>query len=70
MYRGRIYLGEVVSLAGSILFAPSWAKAVLLAVVIALQALRAFYEERLLASAMPGYREYQRRSWRLVPGIF
>ncbi|MGN6243466.1 MAG: methyltransferase family protein [Motilibacteraceae bacterium] len=69
--RHPLYLGEIVATLGLVVRSatpqPALAAWVLL---VCLQAYRAWHEEWLLSTTLPGYPSYQRRTARLVPGVF
>ena len=68
--RHPLYLGEIVSLLGVTVAASSLAAVGLWLVLCGLQAYRALREEQVLLQALPGYRDYRRRTAALVPGLF
>lgn len=68
--RHPLYVGEALVLLGAVLFAPSWSKAALLVLILAIQVARAGYEESLLAATFAGYPDYQVRTARFIPGLY
>lgn len=68
--RHPLYVGEVVTVLGIAILV--WAPLVLVlwAVLVALQCYRAATEEGVLVQVHPGYRDYQHRTARLLPGVF
>jgi len=66
-FRHPIYTGIVIIVVGIFLRTPTIAVAVAAAVVIAYLAIKVRFEEKLLLSRYPGYSDYQRRSWGLLP---
>lgn len=67
--RHPLYLAETIAAVGLILPALSVFSVGLLLVFVALQYARAVLEERALVQAIPEYAEYQRHTWRILPGI-
>lgn len=68
--RHPLYLAEAVATLGALIaFLSPWAL-VLVAVQIALQLVRIHYEEKVLQESFPEYKEYAKRTWRLIPGIY
>jgi protein-S-isoprenylcysteine O-methyltransferase Ste14 len=67
--RHPLYVGEIVSFAGAVLFGPSLVKVGILLTEVVLQAYRAVQEERLLTMTLPEYEDYRRRTKRFVPGL-
>lgn len=68
--RHPLYVGEIVAMAGLVVRSESGAAVGAWLLLIGLQTYRAMHEERLLAATLPGYRDYQSRTARLVPGVF
>jgi len=68
--RHPLYVGEMASLAGAVIFSPTIAKVAIIAATAALQAYRAVQEERLLEKNIPEYADYRKRTKRFVPGLF
>jgi protein-S-isoprenylcysteine O-methyltransferase Ste14 len=70
LVRHPIYLGEIISGLGLLVVLPSpWLVAVLVSFVAA-QLYRTRIEEATLTEAIPGYRDYARRTpHRLIPGL-
>ena len=70
LVRHPLYVAEILAATAVVISRPAlWAAAALLP-FIAMQLLRARFEERLLAETFPEYREYSRRTWRLVPLVW
>src|SRR6202022_2900139 len=70
LVRHPIYLGEITAGFGLVLPTLFTWHAVVLAVFIAAQLARTYYEERMLAATYPQYEAYARRSYRLIPFLF
>jgi protein-S-isoprenylcysteine O-methyltransferase Ste14 len=68
--RHPLYVGEIVTFAGSILSGFSVEKFCILLILISIQSYRAVQEERLLAEAIPGYPAYQAKTKRFIPGLW
>ncbi|WP_353827902.1 methyltransferase family protein [Agromyces sp. SYSU T0242] len=68
--RNPLYVGEMITLVGTVCFSPSWAKVGILVLVGVVQVYRAIQEERLLERHIPEYAEYKLRTRRFVPGLF
>jgi protein-S-isoprenylcysteine O-methyltransferase Ste14 len=68
--RHPLYLAEEVALLGISLQFRSWAAALVLAVHFYFQVRRMDWEEQILVAVFPDYAEYQRRSCRLLPGLY
>jgi protein-S-isoprenylcysteine O-methyltransferase Ste14 len=68
--RHPLYLAEDIALLGISLQFRSWQAAVVLAVHFYFQIRRMDWEEGILTAVFPEYAEYQRRSSRLVPGLY
>ena len=68
--RHPLYLAEDIALLGISLQFRSWQAAVVLAVHFYFQIQRMDWEEGILTAVFPEYAEYQRRSSRLVPGLY
>jgi protein-S-isoprenylcysteine O-methyltransferase Ste14 len=68
--RHPLYLAEEIALLGISLQFRSWAAALVLAVHFYFQIRRMDWEEQILAGVFPDYVEYQRRSYRLLPGLY
>jgi protein-S-isoprenylcysteine O-methyltransferase Ste14 len=68
--RNPLYVGEVITLAGAVLFSPSWAKVGILVAIAVIQVYRALQEERLLEAHIPEYAAYKLQTKRFVPGLF
>ncbi|GLI91096.1 methyltransferase family protein [Methylocystis echinoides] len=68
--RHPLYLAEfLVIFSRAAELAPPWPIVVVTLVLVA-QILRMQFEERLLCETYPAYREYMRRTARLVPGVY
>jgi protein-S-isoprenylcysteine O-methyltransferase Ste14 len=67
LVRHPVYLGEIVALVGLTIAAPVPQNAILLAVLVGAQLVRARYEERALADAFPEYIGYMQTTRRLLP---
>jgi protein-S-isoprenylcysteine O-methyltransferase Ste14 len=68
--RHPLYLAEEIAVLGIFLQFRSWQALAIVAVHFYFQIRRMGWEEGILASEFPGYTEYQRRSNRLVPGLY
>jgi protein-S-isoprenylcysteine O-methyltransferase Ste14 len=68
--RHPLYAGEIVSTFGIALSVGTASAMALAWILVALQLYRAVCEERVLVATMPEYRDYRRRTSRIVPGIF
>jgi protein-S-isoprenylcysteine O-methyltransferase Ste14 len=70
MIRHPLYLGEAVALAGLTLqYFSAWSLLILIIQTV-FQLERMTNEERVLASAFPGYSAYMERTARVIPGIY
>jgi protein-S-isoprenylcysteine O-methyltransferase Ste14 len=68
--RHPLYAAEILAAVAVVLSRPGlWATLALLPFV-AVQLTRARFEERLLSRTFPLYRDYMRRTWRLVPLVW
>jgi protein-S-isoprenylcysteine O-methyltransferase Ste14 len=67
--RHPIYSAIGLIVVGLVLRKPTVPLAVAAAAVIAFLFVKARFEERLLTSRYPQYREYRKRSWGLIPGL-
>jgi protein-S-isoprenylcysteine O-methyltransferase Ste14 len=68
--RHPLYLAEMLAALAVVISRPAvWATAALIP-FIAVQLVRAHFEERLLTTTFPQYSEYARRTWRLVPLVW
>jgi protein-S-isoprenylcysteine O-methyltransferase Ste14 len=67
--RHPLYLAEIIASVGGILTALSPYSVAVFIVFVALQFKRATYEEQVLTTMFPDYREYAGRTWRLIPGV-
>jgi protein-S-isoprenylcysteine O-methyltransferase Ste14 len=68
--RHPLYLAEEIAFCGLFLQFRSWQAAVVLIVHFYFQIRRMDWEERILAGAFTEYADYQRRSHRLIPGVY
>lgn len=68
--RHPLYLAESIALVGIALQFRSWPAAAVLVAHFYVQIRRMTWEEGILTAVFPGYVEYQRRSCRLVPGLY
>ncbi len=68
--RHPLYLAEEIAVLGVFLQFRSWQAVAILAVHFFFQIRRMGWEEGILATEFPDYSEYQRRSHRLVPGLY
>ena len=70
--RHPLYLGEIVTMSGMVIGSQRVALAVIaLAVIVALQVIRATFEEQTIAAAFPDYASYaQRVRYRIVPKLY
>jgi protein-S-isoprenylcysteine O-methyltransferase Ste14 len=68
--RHPLYAAEMLAATALVLSRPAvWATVALLP-FIATQLTRARFEERLLTRTFPQYREYKRRTWRIIPLVW
>jgi protein-S-isoprenylcysteine O-methyltransferase Ste14 len=68
--RHPLYLAEAVATLGAMIsFLSPWALA-LVAVQIILQIIRIHYEEKVMHETFSEYKDYAKRTWRLIPGIY
>jgi protein-S-isoprenylcysteine O-methyltransferase Ste14 len=67
--RHPLYLGEIVTVTGFALRAGHLTHLLVLAALIALQLYRAHREEVLLVDLVPGYADYRRHTWRILPRL-
>lgn len=68
--RHPLYLAEAVATLGALIaFLSPWAL-LLVAVQIALQIVRIHFEEKTLSETFPEYKDYAKKTWRLIPGIY
>ena len=68
--RHPLYLAEAVATLGALIaFLSPWAL-LLVVIQIALQIVRIHYEEKTLSENFPEYKEYAKKTWRLIPGIY
>lgn len=68
--RHPLYLAEEIATIGVSLQFRSWWAAAILAVHFYFQIRRMIWEERILAETFPGFADYQRQSFRLLPGLY
>jgi protein-S-isoprenylcysteine O-methyltransferase Ste14 len=68
--RHPLYLAEDIAFLGIFLQFRSWAAAVVLLATLLVQLRRMDWEEGILSGMFPEYAEYQRRSYRLLPGLY
>jgi len=68
--RNPLYVGEMITLIGTVWFAPSVPKVVILLAVGAIQVYRAIQEEQLLEEHIPEFAAYKLQTKRFVPGLF
>lgn len=68
--RHPLYLASEIATVGFFLQFRSWQAVPILVVHFYFQIRRMGWEEGILAKAFPEYAEYQRRTWRLVPGLY
>lgn len=66
-FRHPIYTGMLAAVVGLFLCRPTLPVTIASAAVIAFLAVKVRYEEQLLLARYPGYAEYMRHSWGLVP---
>lgn len=68
--RHPLYLAEAVATLGALIaFLSPWAF-LLVAVQIALQIVRIHFEEKTLSETFPEYKDYAKKTWRLIPGVY
>lgn len=65
--RHPLYAAEMLAAVAMVLDDPALFPVLALPVFIAIQLLRASFEERLLERTFPEYGDYRRRTWRLIP---
>lgn len=70
LVRHPLYAAEILAAFAFVLVNPTVSTVLVLAAFVAVQLLRARYEERLLTVAYPVYIEYARRTRRVVPFIW
>lgn len=68
--RHPLYMVEEIALLGVFLQYRSWPAALILVMHFALQVERMRNEEKVLAESFPEYRDYARRTSRILPGIY
>jgi protein-S-isoprenylcysteine O-methyltransferase Ste14 len=70
MIRHPLYLGEAVALVGLTLqYFSAWSLLILIIQTV-FQLERMTNEERVLATAFPGYADYMKRTARVIPGVY
>ncbi len=67
--RHPLYMSELIGVFGLVLAGLSFLKIGIFALLVVLQAYRAFQEEKLLADVFPEYKEYSLKTCRFVPYI-
>lgn len=68
--RHPLYLAEAVATLGALIaFLSPWAL-LLVVVQIGLQIVRIHFEEKTLSETFPDYKDYAKKTWRLIPGIY
>lgn len=68
--RHPLYLAEAITTLGVVInFLSPWAL-LLVAAQIILQLVRIHYEEKVLQEHFPEYKDYAKKTWRLIPGIY
>jgi len=68
--RHPLYLAEAVATLGALIaFLSPWAL-LLVVVQITLQIVRIHYEEKVLQESFPEYKDYAKKTWRLIPGLY
>lgn len=70
LVRHPLYLAELAVLFGAVWDIRQPWPLVILACAVAIQTLRMHFEEKILAETFPSYRDYAKRTARLVPGIY
>jgi len=70
LVRHPLYLFEEINIVGIYLFFISPIATLILAVQIGCQLLRIRNEEQVLSSTFPEYREYQKTTSKLIPGVY
>jgi protein-S-isoprenylcysteine O-methyltransferase Ste14 len=68
--RHPVYTGQMIAMAGIVVFRFSWANAALWFLFVAVQVARANLEERKIARVFPAYAEYARKTWRFLPFVY
>jgi protein-S-isoprenylcysteine O-methyltransferase Ste14 len=68
--RHPMYAGYLLQGVGSVLLLGGRWSFLALAAGAVLVAARCLFEDRELAARLPEFREYRRRTWRMVPGLF
>lgn len=68
--RHPLYLAEQVAVTGIFLQYASWQAVLVLLMHFGFQVRRMLNEERVLAATFPEYREYAKRTARLIPGVW
>lgn len=70
LVRHPLYLAEQIAVLGMLMQYRSAAALAMLAAQVSLQIRRMRYEETVLTRAFPEYRDYARRTARIIPGIY
>jgi len=68
--RHPMYTATIMAVGGYALYFGSWFSLPLWLGVAILYMIKAIKEERLLEQHYPGYAEYSKRTWRLIPFIY
>lgn len=68
--RHPLYLAEAIAMIGAMINFICPPAMALVAAQLTLQLGRIHYEEKVLREAFPEYAEYEKRTWRLFPGIY
>ena len=67
--RHPIYLGEITATLGATIAMLSWPSVALFALLCCIQYRRTALEERTLRATFPEYADYQKRTYRIIPGL-
>lgn len=70
LIRHPIYTAVCLFAWSGVMATRSWAAIALALLLTAGAIVRLSCEERLVSARYPEYREYARRSWRMIPGVF
>jgi protein-S-isoprenylcysteine O-methyltransferase Ste14 len=70
LVRHPLYLGELTSVFGIVAAEVTLSKMMVFLLLIAAQIYRSLWEEKLLVSTFPEYKEYSSKKPRFIPGIF
>jgi protein-S-isoprenylcysteine O-methyltransferase Ste14 len=70
LVRHPLYAAEILAAFAFVVVKPGVLAVAVLAPFVAVQLLRSWFEERLLTEAYPHYREYARRTRRLIPFVW